>query len=164
MSYSHEIYVGTYAKYNAGSLKGEWLDLSDYSDKDEFLEACYELHSDEQDPELMTQDVSSELFYDELKEDPGSIDPDWFDIVQLDDEKQEIIAAFLDAFSYPLSRWDEYENYYIGEFEDEKDYGQSCLDMSGYPEHLKWYIDLELYAKDMMESVLTSGTHYFQAN
>lgn len=34
------VYVGTYNKYNNGSLFGKWLDLSDYSDKDEFLEAC----------------------------------------------------------------------------------------------------------------------------
>lgn len=30
------VYVGTYNKYNNGSLFGKWLDLSDYSDKDEF--------------------------------------------------------------------------------------------------------------------------------
>ena len=27
------VYVGTYAKYNNGSLSGAWLNLSDYSDK-----------------------------------------------------------------------------------------------------------------------------------
>ena len=26
------VYVGTYNKYNNGSLFGKWLDLSDYSD------------------------------------------------------------------------------------------------------------------------------------
>lgn len=25
-----KIYVGTYGKYNAGSIKGEWLDLEDF--------------------------------------------------------------------------------------------------------------------------------------
>ena len=35
-----KIYVGTYRKYNEGSLFGKWLTLSDYSDKDEFYEAC----------------------------------------------------------------------------------------------------------------------------
>ena len=39
-----KVYVGTYAKYNNGSLSGAWLDLSDYSDKEEFYEACRELH------------------------------------------------------------------------------------------------------------------------
>ena len=38
------VYVGTYNKY---TLFGKWLDLSDYPDKDEFLEACRELHEDE---------------------------------------------------------------------------------------------------------------------
>ena len=53
------VYVGTYNKYNNGSLFGKWLDLSDYSGKDEFLEACRELHEDEQDPELMFQDIEN---------------------------------------------------------------------------------------------------------
>ena len=33
------VYVGTYGKYNNGSLFGAWLDLSDYSDKEDFYEA-----------------------------------------------------------------------------------------------------------------------------
>ena len=32
-----KVYVGTYAKYNNGSLSGAWLDLSDYSDKGRIL-------------------------------------------------------------------------------------------------------------------------------
>lgn len=59
------VYVGTYNKYNSGSLFGKWLDLSDYSDKDEFMEACRELHKDDQDPGI---DVSG------LREYPGSPD------------------------------------------------------------------------------------------
>ena len=50
------IYVGTYAKYNEGSIFGKWMDLSDYSGSEEFYDACRELHSDEEDPEMMFQD------------------------------------------------------------------------------------------------------------
>ena len=39
------IYVGTYAKYNDGSIEGKWFDLSDFSDKDEFYEACKESYT-----------------------------------------------------------------------------------------------------------------------
>ncbi|MBT2620615.1 antirestriction protein ArdA [Chryseobacterium sp. ISL-6] len=57
------IYVGTYHKYNNGSLYGKWLNLSDYSDYDELLEAMHNLHNDEDDPELMFQDYEHcELF------------------------------------------------------------------------------------------------------
>jgi len=31
------VYVGTYAKYNQGSIAGAWLNLEDYSDKDTFI-------------------------------------------------------------------------------------------------------------------------------
>ena len=34
------VFVGTYAKYSAGNLHGEWLDLSDYADHKEFIQAC----------------------------------------------------------------------------------------------------------------------------
>lgn len=53
------IYVGTYGKYNAGSIFGKWLNLSDYADKEEFYIACRELHNDEADPEFMFQDYEN---------------------------------------------------------------------------------------------------------
>lgn len=51
-----KLYVGTYAKYNDGSINGAWLDLSDYDTAEEFLTACAELHADEPDAEFMFQD------------------------------------------------------------------------------------------------------------
>lgn len=51
------VYVGTYGKYNNGSIAGGWLDLADYKTYDEFLTACYKLHKNEKDPELMIQDI-----------------------------------------------------------------------------------------------------------
>lgn len=59
-----KVYVGTYKKYNEGSIKGAWLDLADYETYQDFLAACRKLHSDERDPEFMIQD--SECFPDGL--------------------------------------------------------------------------------------------------
>lgn len=56
-SINPSVYVGTWAKYNAGSIAGAWIALRDYSNYNEFLKACYDLHSDERDPELMIQDT-----------------------------------------------------------------------------------------------------------
>lgn len=50
------VYCGTYAKYNDGSIAGEWLKFSDYSDASEFMQACADLHEDEDDAEFMFQD------------------------------------------------------------------------------------------------------------
>ena len=56
-----KLYVGTYHKYNCGSIYGKWIDLDDFSNKNEFLSACFEVHKDEDDPELMFQDVECEF-------------------------------------------------------------------------------------------------------
>jgi antirestriction protein len=57
-----QLYVGTYGKYNAGRLHGKWLDLTNYSDKEEFYEACKEVHKTEHDPEYMFQDKEGILY------------------------------------------------------------------------------------------------------
>lgn len=55
-----KLYVGTYAKYNAGSIGGAWIDLDKYKGADDFIAACRRLHKDEADPELMFQDVETD--------------------------------------------------------------------------------------------------------
>lgn len=49
------VYVVTYGKYSNGSLFGARLDLSDYSNKEDFYEAGQRLHKDEEDAEYMFQ-------------------------------------------------------------------------------------------------------------
>jgi antirestriction protein len=74
------VYVGTYRKYNEGSIAGEWLELEDYDSRADFYEACRELHSDEADPELMFQD------WEEIPEKyitESSIDDDLWDWLKL---------------------------------------------------------------------------------
>ena len=53
---NQRIYVGTWAKYNAGSLSGEWLALRDYDNYSELCEVMRAIHEDESDPEPMIQD------------------------------------------------------------------------------------------------------------
>lgn len=52
-----KVYVGTYKKYNEASLRGGWVTLTDYKDYASFMAACFKLHKDERDPELMIQDT-----------------------------------------------------------------------------------------------------------
>ena len=61
------VYVGTYGKYNDGSLCGLWIDLSSFNSYDDFIEFCQAIHADEEDPELMVQDYEGfpRLWYNE---------------------------------------------------------------------------------------------------
>jgi len=88
------LYVGTYAKYNAGSIGGAWLTLSDYADREDFLAACRELHKDEADPELMFQDFEGfpKAWYCESSA-PPAILWEWID---LRDDERLAFGAYVD--------------------------------------------------------------------
>lgn len=150
-----KVYVGTYRKYNEGSIEGAWLDLSDYDDKDEFYEACAELHSDEDDAEYMFQD------WENLPD--GLIGESWisekvFSLVnELNDiDNIEAFSAFVDAFGFDLENDDiddiksKFDDNYQGEYTDEEDFAykivQECYDL---PEFAQSYFDYEKYARDL---------------
>ncbi|EGZ4525227.1 antirestriction protein ArdA [Salmonella enterica] len=50
------VYVGTWHKYNTGSIAGRWFDLVTFDNEGDFVAVCRTLHQDETDPELMFQD------------------------------------------------------------------------------------------------------------
>lgn len=151
------IYVGTYAKYNDGSIFGKWLDLSDYSDTDEFYEACRELHKDEEDPELMFQDweyipsglIGESWLSDNIFEIIEAID-------EMDDTKKEAFEVWLNHESYDLSSKDindlisSFEDDFQGTYKDEEDYAYEIVDECyDLPEFAKTYFDYEKFARDL---------------
>ena len=87
------VYVGTYRKYNEGSIKGKWLKLEDYADYEDFLKAAQELHADEEDPELMFQDFEGfpRHYYNE-----SSLDKDLWDWLALDEDDRELLEVYID--------------------------------------------------------------------
>jgi antirestriction protein len=157
-----KIYVGTYGKYNAGNLYGKWLDLTEYSDKEEFYEACKALHKDEHDPEYMFQD------YEGILQDmpncwisESSLSETVFDILDYFSDNEDKAEAFIDwvkstgyqgDFHYLLSNFDEA---YIGAYDNEKAYGEELVDELGILDKmgdLSPYFDYEAYTRDLFLS------------
>ncbi len=93
------IYVGTYGKYNSGSINGAWLKLRDYKTIEEFYAAAKKLHSNEYDPELMFQDYEDipKAFIGE-----SHIDPVIFDLIHWDNQSIDL-EAFYDYLENHLS-------------------------------------------------------------
>lgn len=108
------VYVGTYAKYNEGSLDGKWLNLEDYKNVEEFLDAAKELHKDEEDPELMFQDFMNfpEKYYGE-----SHIKPELWDWIALSDSEKELVAAYYEKGDQSKEISDVLESH-AGTFED----------------------------------------------
>lgn len=81
------VYVGTYGKYNRGSLAGGWVSLKECKDYQAFLRKCRALHRGERDPEYMIQD--SEDFPDGLDCMEWLSEQDFNDVIAVCKEEAE---------------------------------------------------------------------------
>lgn len=143
------IYVGTYAKYNNGNLFGKWLDLEAYTDRDEFYEACAELHADEEDPEFMFQDW--ECVPDGMISEVHVSAVCWtlLDVYEKYDEDA------VNAYCHCFGEWTEngFKERYRGEYDSWEHMAEELLEETGeldqIPERLRHYFDYEKYANDL---------------
>lgn len=161
------IYVGTYAKYNDGSIFGKWLDLADYDNMDEFLDACRELHSDEEDPELMFQDW--ENIPDGLVSE-CSLNEYFFELREyLEEDEEEAFMVYADYYGIELSEeknaWKTvqiFRDRYQGRYDSESDFGweEYLLIEPELPEIAKMYFDHEAFTRDLFLSDFTFEKGY----
>lgn len=139
------VYVGTYAKYNSGSIKGAWIQLEGH-DAESFMDACLELHKDESDPELMFQDFEGfpRAFYDE-----SSLSTSLWDWIGCTDEEKEIWSAYVEAFgySYDESSLSHAQEACAGQFNSTADFAEEVsgeqFDLNAIPSELLACVDWE---------------------
>ena len=157
------IYVGTYAKYNNGSIAGEWIDLTDYSDLQEFYAACKELHKDEHDPEFMFQDW--EGIPDGWISEGGYINPQVWEAIDHDDpEALAKIIGFEEAFGH-LTDIDRMLDSCVAEAEYQRDFEQFILDTfyecNEIPSHLESYIDEDKVIREWSWGYIRGGGYVY---
>jgi antirestriction protein len=173
------IYVGTYKKYNNLSTEGDYLDLTDYSDRDEFYEACKELHKDEKNPEFHFQD------WEDLPKfmiTESSLDEGVFEYLEAMEAMDDSRAKAFDIFVVSvhgswqgLTKMKQYfENSYQGYYgkgteNAEIRYTEQFVDDMGYlknvPDVVQRYFDFEAYAKELfMADLYEDEGHVFSKN
>ncbi|EDC2357981.1 DUF1472 domain-containing protein [Salmonella enterica] len=147
------VYVGTYHKYNCGSIFGKWFELTEFDGREDFYEACQALHADEWDAEFMFQDWEGipSQFVSEC-----SIDWDFIAAYKRAEEEGRE-AAFISWAEYTGEcDYDAFDDAYRGEAESEEDYAQEMVEDHGLlnevPEPLRSYFDFEAYARDLFSS------------
>lgn len=161
---SPSVYVGTYAKYNNGDLTGKWVDLDDFSDYDEFIDYCKELHKDEQEPEFMFQDWEN-IPSDYITE--SSIKPETWDYIEkINEYDKDVVDAILEN-GYSLDSVDDaiyYEN-----CDDWGDLASRIIDEMGGIEQLgtktlSTYFDYDAFGRDLSfdGNYIEAGTGYVE--
>jgi len=160
-----KIYVGTYAKYNNGSIAGAWLTLTDYNDAQDFLAACYNLHNDEIDPELMFQDFDD--VHKNYQKECVDLNALYEYVNACNDDIKDVIDAGLDC-EIPL---DSILDAYIGTYDSDSDFAyQMAFDMGVLQEiervsaKLANAIDWRYAARDLMFDNVESNSHYFNCH
>lgn len=158
------VYVGTYKKYNDGSLYGAWLDLTKFEDADEFFKVCQILHNDEADPEFMFQDFEGFpmfLYGECMNHDDIQRIIDLFDTY--DKEKLDIIFEF----------WEEAEEgvdpetiidrlAYSGDFDDfAMEQADMMLDQYNVPDKVRRHFDYKSYRDDMQYYYTITSNYVF---
>lgn len=137
------IYVGTYAKYNSGSIKGAWIDL-DGHDAESFREACLKLHADEHDPEIMFQDFEGfpKSLYSEC-----SLSEKLWDWIACSDRDREVWEAFVEAsgWDFDSTNLEQAQDAYVGEYDNVEHFCEEHCEetecLSGVPDFLRNCID-----------------------
>lgn len=152
-----KIYVGTYAKYNNGNLFGKWLDLADYSSAEEFYNASKELHSDEDDPELMFQDWEN---------DPGNFISEssinigvWEYLNNINGMSEDEIIAYgeyISEMGNDPSDIEDFKESWNGKWDSEISFAENlvddCYDLEKTMGNLSSYFDYEKFARDLFIS------------
>lgn len=169
------LYVGTYAKYNNGSIKGDWLYLEDYADVTEFWTACEKLHADESDPEFMFQDYENfpSTFYSESY---STLDLEkLYDWVHLDDNEREIVAEYADATGYSVEDIDldaAQERHFTtltgNSHNYDEELGNYIIEEGllgiNIPDELQHYIDAEAIGRDWLMDMSVSSNGFVFTN
>lgn len=169
---SIRIYVGTYKKYNEGSLFGRWIDLNDYSDFKELKDEMFNLHKDEEDPEFMIQDFECSEAIKELGLiNESYISDEIYNVIEAINNcsyDEEIIESYINCngvYDSIEEIIEKVEEAYSGEFFSDIEFVQELLESTGdIPENLPNYIhiDWERTARDIMFDYSTDNNHYFR--
>ena len=169
---SIKIYVGTYRKYNNGSLFGQWIDLNDFSDFEELKNEMFKLHKDEEDPEFMFQDYEcSEAIKDLGLISESYLSSDIYNIIEAIENcsyDEEVIESFINSIGI-YDTIDEIiekvEESYSGEYSNDIEFVQELLESTGdIPESLPNYIhiDWKSSTRDIMYDYSADNNHYFR--
>ena len=166
------LYVGTYSKYNNGSIAGQWVKLSDYSDAAEFLEYCKELHKDEEDPELMYQDCEGipDRFYSECMSEEEL--QELYDFLDMDDDDRDMLEMYIEATGDSSATLRDAQDAFHGTADSEAEFAERIAEECGeIPRDLPRWIVVDWEASwncnlrhDYNTATHDNGTIYFFSN
>lgn len=159
------LYVGTYAKYNAGSLCGMWVNLASFDSFSEFQNFCFAIHCDEDYPELMFQDFQGfpREFYSECGFNEKAFDKIKEIALLTESYGKQAVEDFFEHFV--IEDLCNFEEFYCGEYDSEISFAESLAQEVFSEEQREstmfQYFDYEAFARDLFFSDYYCGSNGF---
>lgn len=135
------LYVGSYEKYNNGSIKGQWLDLADYLGREEFIAAARAVHADEADPELMYQDYEGfpRAWYSEGSAPPAIL----WEWLELSEAEQLAFGAYADHMGGEVTV-DDFRDAWQGQWDSGADFAEDfATDLGVIPKEMPTWLVID---------------------
>lgn len=146
-----KVYVSSFESYNNGDLSGEWVDLADFSCKEDFLDYCSEIC----DGEIMFQDwenIENELISSSYISEHAFSWAELYNSLN-DDEYNDLIDfsyhvhSTVDIDAIEVKR--DYDDCYLADM-PLSDFAEVFLhETYSVPSGLEYYIDYSLVAHDL---------------
>lgn len=173
---SNSVFVTTYAIGNEhGFAVGKWFDLSEYSDKDEFIESALQyvrIELGDNDPELCFSDNEFDFKVDKSLISMSHISKDIWHMMEMSDDEHELLSAFDSHFGCgegnAQERLELAKNRKYGEYETPADFAYEWLENSeklkGIDRMIVDAIDYDKVAQELLScGYCYSGNFYFDA-
>ena len=159
---SPALYCGTYGKYNSGNFSGIWVDVSTFDDYEDFVNFCYAIHADEEDPEIMCQDgenIPDSLCCESMGEEEFNKIVKYCELC--DEYSVEAVDDFLEWDS--TEDLDNMHDAYVGVYDSREDFAREivsdCYDIENIMGNLACYFDYEAFARDLFMGDYYFGSH-----
>lgn len=155
------LYCGTYHKYNAGNLRGMWVDLSTFDYYEEFENFCLSIHADEEDPELMYQDFANmpdSLYHESMGEEGFNSIVKYCELCE--DYCVEAVEDFLELYS--PKDLESVPDAYVGVYDSREEFAEEKADEDfNLPNmgEIALYFDYNSYARDLFINDYNFGSH-----
>lgn len=158
---SPSLYCGTYGKYNAGNLRGMWVNLSTFDSYKDFEAFCLAIHADEADPEIMYQDFANmprSLYHESMGEEGFNNIAKYCELCE--DYNVFAVNDFLERWSpEDLNRM---PDAYVGVYDTPREFAyEKADDVFNLPNigDIALYFDYAAYARSLFTGGYYFGSH-----
>lgn len=179
------IYVADYASYNEGFICGAWFDLTNFSDKDEFMQKVDEFFKelDKVAPLDFGRPREEMMFQDWQCINDNYINESWissqtweyFDFVNQDEDNEKKLDAYLNFFASStvtdfadiVSDMEERFFMYLDSHNFDEDFGYALIHEHGFleiPEQIERYFDYAAYGSDCSHDYAVHNGYVFMNN